>query len=130
MPFLFWTLIFGAIGAIGMLFIKSLEINSGKGMVLAKISEKTNHIAHSVKDGIILTLKKVNGRSLFNVIVRVVHLFVVMFEKVEIWIREQVMKNNHSRRLVEAVKGKYNLEKKKEASPFFKNIEPDIDGKL
>ncbi|MDO8575221.1 MAG: hypothetical protein Q7R78_00770 [bacterium] len=127
MSFFFWTFMIGLLGIIFMISFKYREISSGKAMILSGITNNTNHIAHEWKDKLVSFLKAINKRNTFNFVVTVVHFFSVLWMRAINYLKSLVLKHRHSRRIIEAVKGRYDLAEKREASPFFKKIEQDRD---
>ncbi len=125
MPFLFWPFIISLLLIITMMILKGYEIRTGKGLVLAYITNKTNHLAHMAKNDIVAVIRMFNRKNAFHWMVVALHGVVVLWNNLILKIKSILLNYSHTRKVIEAVKGRANLSQKSEASPFLKKIEEE-----
>ncbi|MEI6237924.1 MAG: hypothetical protein WCP15_00120 [bacterium] len=123
MPFSFWTFIIALLGIIAMILFKVWEIKSGKATLLAHLTSKTNHIAHHGRERVFSFFRTFNRRNVFHWAVTFAHGLLIAWNSAVNWVRGLLLRYSHSRRLIEAVRGRYELAQRREASPFLKKIE-------
>ncbi len=123
MIFEFTIFVIGLIGGIAVLVFKHIEIKKQKKVILATITEKTEHHFQSLKDKIVYFIKSINRQN-FNVFfINLLHRIFIIWQKFVRTIKNKLLEFDYVKKLVDAVKGKHELNSNREASKFLKDIQ-------
>lgn len=127
MTFELTIFIVGALGIISTIIFKYLEIKHEKAQISGGFKERTDKVVAFYGNKIITSLKSVNRKNIGNLFVNLVHAIFVFWKNSVEKFKAFALKNKYIKIVADAVKGKYELNQKHEASDFLKQIEKDRD---
>jgi len=110
-----------------MLYFKYLEIKHQKSVLLKKFTDNTNHKFYEYRNRFMDRVKSINRKNLVNLLIWIMHFLFLKWKALVEKTKTFLLKYHYVRYIVDAVKGKYELNKKREASSFLRQIEKDKD---
>lgn len=116
------TFLISTFGIAGMIFLKVIELRTGKPSLMSKVSGKTNHIVRKYYNKVRRFLAYFNRRNAVLLFRFVVFHTVVFVRKSYIWSKEMIMKLKPAQHLRDMVDGKGVIKKKGAVSFFLQRI--------
>ena len=109
-------------GIIGMLGLKVLENRSGKKSWITRIADKTNHTVHHVYDRLKLYISYINRKSAIALIQWIAYHILSWARETYIWAYRKAHAHAPSKKVIDMVRGKGEVNKNGGSSFYFKSI--------
>jgi hypothetical protein len=130
MTFELTIFIIGGVGSLSVLLFKYIEIKRNRTVILSSITEKTEHHFEGLRNKIVTFIRSINRHNLHNIFVNIVHSAFVAWHKLVRAIKDKLLEFDYIRKVVDAVKGKYQLNHRREASKFLNDISVEKKDKI
>jgi len=110
------------VGILGMLGFKALELRSGKKSWISRIADMTNHIVHDYFDKIKKFISYFNRKSALALIQWIAYHILSWAREVYIWAYKKAHAHGPSKRVIDMVRGKGEVNTNGGASFYLKQI--------
>src|SRR3989344_9353131 len=110
---------------LSMVGFKAMEMHSGRKSFISKLSDNTNHIVHNAYDRIIKSISYINRKSAIALIEWIACHILSGARKVYIWAYNKAHAHPPSKRVIDMVRGKGEVNRNGGSSIFLKKISED-----
>lgn len=110
------------IGIVGMISIKSVEINSGKKSWVSRLSDNTNHLVHDAYDRTRTFISYINRKSALALVQWIAYHILSWAREFYIWAYHKAHAHAPSKKVIDMVRGKGKEYKGGGASFYLKRI--------
>jgi queuine/archaeosine tRNA-ribosyltransferase len=110
------------VAIIGMIFLKSAEMKSGKKSLLSRAGGTTDHFFHAAYAKVRFTLSHLNKNNGVNFLQWIAYHILSVFHKLFVYIREKAHRHPHSKKVIDMVTGKGEVNQHGGSSFYLKKI--------
>jgi len=110
------------LGIIAMIVLKSIELRSGTKSLFSRMGAGTDHIVYGAYQKIRYSFSHINKHNAVNFLQWIAYHVLSVFHKLFIWIRDKAHRHPHSKKVIDMVKGKIEVNQNGGSSFFLKKI--------
>lgn len=110
------------LGIAGMIGFKALEEKSGKKSFISKLSDLTNHRVHAAQEKLGRFFSYFNRRSALALIELIAYHILSWVRRVYHWLYNKAHSHAPSKKVIDMVRGKVEINKNGGSSFYFKNL--------
>ncbi|MDO8430521.1 MAG: hypothetical protein Q7S72_00835 [Candidatus Taylorbacteria bacterium] len=114
------------VGILGMLGFKALEIRSGRKSWISRLADKTDHIVHDYRDNIKRYISYINRRSALVFVQWIAYHILTWARNAYIWAYKKAHAHAPSKKVIDMVRGKGEVNRNGGSSFYLKSISGDI----
>jgi len=110
------------LGIITMIVLKSIELRSGKKSLFFRMGAGTDHLVYGAYQKIRFVFSHINKHNAVNFLQWIAYHVLSVFHKLFMWVRDKAHRHPHSKKVIDMVKGKIEINQNGGASFFLKKI--------
>jgi hypothetical protein len=110
------------IGIVGMIFLKSLEMKSGKKSLLSRMGGTTDHFVYAAYEKTRFLLSQINRSNGVKFLQWVAYHVLSVGHRIFVAVREKAHHHPHSKKVIDMVTGKVEVTRNGGSSFFLKKI--------
>ena len=110
------------IGIIVMIVLKSVELRSGKKSLFSRMGKPTDHVVNAAHGKVRFAVSHINKHNAVNFLQWIAYHILSVVHRLFVWVREKAHRHPHSKKVIDMVKGKVEINQNGGSSFFLKKI--------